>query len=325
MRYIKIINESEFLDGFGDSVRDYIETHAEVDHVWYDISRQETFGYSNKRERENPSPGSFNMSGWYNFHLTAPDWLIGAPQLFESLFRNEKRYGDVHIDEEVLYTTDNSLNKFKDSRVLVVGGGTTSKLHADELEKVGESYDYLMTCNHFYLNERLNQTKFDLIFLGEEVNLADPKLDAYLRKYKPMVGFEHGSPEKITFINKLAKLHPDIEIFIYMTRYFSRLGYTSRQIVLAGLLGAKEVSFMGLDGWPFEDGTAEMHAFEKKKLTSKPHYYVHHKWDHLGLIMWDYMLNSNRLKNTTFRNLAKPGGPCQLAGFKEFVTRGYTD
>jgi len=324
MRYIKIINEAEFLDGFSASVRDYVETHAEVDHVWYDVTRQETFGYSNKRERENPDPGNFNMSGWYNFHLTAEDWLRGAHQLFGALFGDEKRYGDLHLDEEVLYTTDNSLHKFKDSRVLVVGGGTSSKIYASELEKRGDTYDYLMTCNHFYLNEKLSQTKFDLIFLGEEVDLSDPKLQSYVRQHRPLVGFEHGSPGRITDMNKFASEN-ETEVFLYMTRYFSRLGYTSRQTVLAGLLGAKEVAFMGLDGWPLEEGKDEMHTFEEKKRTSKPHYYVHHKWDHLGLIMWDYVLNSNRLKNTAFTNLAETESVCQLAGFKEFVTRGYTD
>ena len=325
MRYVKIVNKDNILEGFAESIGDYISTHAEVDHVWYDITHQETFGYSNKRERENPVPGDFNQSGWYNFHLTSRDWMLKAQTLYAHYFKNTRDYGLIHIDKEVLYTTNNSLEKLKDSRVLVVGGGTSTKLHASELEKRGEKYDYLMTCNHFYRNPQMRETKFDVVFLGEEVDLGDPELHSYLSTHQPILGFEHGSPGKIHKINDLQLQYPEMEIFLYMTRYFSRLGYTSRQAIFPGLLGAREVSFMGLDGWAQEEGKDQMHTFEEKKKTSKPHYYVQHKWDQLGLIMWDYMLNSNRLSNTTFTNLADNDSVCQLARFKEFVQRGYTD
>ena len=51
-----------------------------------------------------------------------------------------------------------------------------------------------------------------------------------------------------------------MQSFLYLTRYFSRLGYVARASVLAKLMGANKIHFIGLDGFK-----SNSHYFENTK------------------------------------------------------------
>ena len=59
------------------------------------------------------------------------------------------------------------LDKFKNKKILVLGGGTsTIDVNWENLE-----YDYLWTCNDFFLSDRINHAKVELITIAYNLSL----------------------------------------------------------------------------------------------------------------------------------------------------------
>tara|TARA_R110002020_G_scaffold475332_2_gene709629 strand:- start:308 stop:1048 length:741 start_codon:yes stop_codon:yes gene_type:complete len=166
-------------------------------------------------------------------------------------------FGAPNVNEELLCTSNLPINLLDGKRCLVVGGGPSSFHLNDEIY---DSYDVVVVCNHFFKNEYLKAKKANIVLLGDEVNLKDEKLLEYLAVFKPAVGFEHsGRRSSRQFINFIQGYKSS---FIYLTRYFSRLGYVARGCALARCLGAHSVDFIGMDGF---NKQKTKHYFEKDK------------------------------------------------------------
>jgi len=196
--------------------------------------------------------------GWFSFNSTAEGW---NPEYAEkmlnhffsmSLFR--QMFKDYKITDELLITTNVDYSSMTGKSVLVIGGGPSSGLLDD---KILDSYDYVFSCNHFYKNTFLSSRKINVVLVGDEVNLRDKDFIKYINTFKPLLGFEHS--RRATYeIASLQSEYP--RVFVYLTRYFSRLGYVPRAMVLARLFGASKVDFVGMDG--FQSNT---HYFENSK------------------------------------------------------------
>ena len=78
------------------------------------------------------------------------------------------------------------LKKFKDKTILVLGAGNST------LDGKWENldYDYLWTCNQFFLLDRIDNVKVDLVTLGYNVNLYDKKLHKKLTEDSPLTLIE---------------------------------------------------------------------------------------------------------------------------------------
>tara|TARA_R110002074_G_scaffold324595_2_gene494936 strand:- start:1425 stop:2327 length:903 start_codon:yes stop_codon:yes gene_type:complete len=257
---------------------------------WLDTESKQVFGYNNRNE---PYSG-----GWFNFNCGTKEWLESfALDFFNRYFGPRHRYDDYNnliLSPEILITANGEFQKFNNSSVLVIGGGPSSKEF--DLEKVCE-YDYVFTCNYFYKTPRFKDIKPDLMLLGHQVDLHDPKLKECVERYNPLIGFEHSDHRTIDPLNDFK--NRGANVFLFLTRYFSRLGYTPRAIAIAALLGAKKIDYVGFDG--FKDANMKTHAFEPKKAP--PAYYDKSRFDQQTFIFWHYIQNLSL--NAEYENIAE--------------------
>ena len=167
--------------------------------------------------------------------------------------------GDWRIDDEFIYTYFSCFEKYEDSHILVVAGGPSTNV----LDWEPKNYDYIWSLNQFYLNPKLANTNVDLITVSGEINLLDGRFHDYLEKYHPWVGFEPHHRWMRNPIETTAFQKSHDKIFAYASRFYGKIGGGVRLIILACVLGAKKISFVGLDGpKPIFEGN---HAFEPGK------------------------------------------------------------
>ena len=204
-------------------------------------------------------------------------------------------FGASKTTEELFIKTDQSFDFVKDKSVLVVGGGPSSKNLTSEIIK---SYDLIFSCNHFFKNDFLKKYKVDFALIGDEINFQDKDFIDYTNKFNPVLGFEHSS--KRSTVNLISLKENYSKCFIYLTRYFSRLGYAPRACVLAKLFGAKKIDFIGIDGFRKGDNS---HFFEKSK--NPPPFDDAEKFKDNMRVFCEYMLKDLKLEPKNFNNLSK--------------------
>lgn len=238
---------------------------------------------------------NLNVGGWFSFNSDRENWkkfyALKMANHFFDVDRIKRKFKGFDITEELLITKNLQFSGILDKKILVIGGGpSTSSLTQETIN----SYDYVFSCNHFYLNPLLREQKIHVVLIGDEVDLEDKRFTEYLKKFQPIVGFEHSSKRttlKTIQFNKQYK-----RSFIYLTRYFSRLGYVARACILARCMGASHIDFIGMDGFK-----TTKHAFEKQK--SLPPFNSEEKFKEQARIFYHYVIEDLKLKN--FTNLAE--------------------
>ncbi len=183
---------------------------------------------------------------------------------------------DVIPTPEIVYSNHPGLEKFNKKKILIIGGGGSSNklLNYDTLISE-DNYDYIWSLNTFFLHPQIQKLKLDLVSFGPDTMDLDHEQKAdYLNKFNPLVGLElhyklYGSPERnksIKYINEQYALN---KIFFFQTKWYSILGGGVRLLILACVLGVKEISFVGFDG--YSAGLSGSHSFEpgKKSLPSR--------------------------------------------------------
>lgn len=210
---------------------------------------------------------------------------------FNSAFISEK-YSGYTITDELLITDNLNYSGIKDKSVIVVGGGPSSNTLTEEMLS---SYDYVFSCNHFYKNSFLKNQKVHLALIGDEVSLEDPEFINFIKEHGTIVGFEHSVKRSMSQLLSFKSLHNST--FIYLTRYFSRLGYVARACVLAKSMGANKIHFIGLDGFK-----TDSHCFEDTKKA--PPFNDTKMFCEQMRIFYRYMLNELKLDPDKFVNLS---------------------
>ena len=117
----------------------------------------------------------------------------------------------------------------------------------------------------------------------------------YINKNKTIVGFEHSAKRSVMQIINFKKQYP--ASFLFLTRYFSRLGYVARACVLARLMGADKVDFVGMDGFK-----TNSHYFENNK--SAPSFNNDELFCDQIEIFYKYMLKDLNIEPQNFNNLS---------------------
>ena len=236
-----------------------------------------------------------NVGGWFSFNSNKRDWKsFYANKMFEHFFDVDminKSFKGVNINEELLISQNLDFSSIKNKKVLVIGGGPSTKNLTDE--KLNE-YDFLFSCNHFYRNPLLQNKKIHVVLVGDEVVLEDSKFISYIKKFSPVLGFEHSSRRSTHNVTKFKRFYP--KSFVYLTRYFSRLGYVARACVLAKCMGASHIDFIGLDGFK-----KKTHAFEKTKHP--PPFNDEVLFQNQMKVFCEYMIND--LQISEFNNLSE--------------------
>jgi len=235
------------------------------------------------------------QGGWFSFHSTVADWVKTSKKLqtafFKSFMFNEV-FGKSEVTDELLIKSDIDFSFIKDKSVLVIGGGPSSKTLTDNQIK---SYDLVFSCNHFFKNDLLKNHKIHLALIGDEVNFNDPEFLDYVNNHNPILGFDHSARRPAFNLLKLKESYP--LCFIWLTRYFSRLGYAPRACVLAKLFGASKIDFIGLDGFRTNE-----HFFEKDK-NPPPFNNVKEFQDQMR-VFCEYMINCLKIEVENFNDLS---------------------
>lgn len=168
---------------------------------------------------------------------------------------------DFISNKEIMYTRNPIFENFLGNRILLVGGGPSSlTLTKEQLEK----YDSIWSMNHFFLNPLLFETEIDVAMISLEVDLRGEKLHKYAKTHNTIFGIEWHSTwlERIPYLIS-GDLCDKNRLFFMHTRFYSKLGYGVRMIILASELGVNQIDVIGLDGpVPLLEGN---HAFQKGK------------------------------------------------------------
>lgn len=164
-------------------------------------------------------------------------------------------------NQDFIYADIEDFKKFKNSKILVVGGGPT----ALERDWDPNDYDYIFSCNHFFLSDKLRRQKVDLCILCAEVDIFSQPFLNYVSEFKPYIGFEDYwlPPQNV---QTLQSFFPDL-VFQCRSRFQGKIGVAPKLLILATVLGAKEVHYIGVDGTPpdYKQGDVSLHSFQKNK------------------------------------------------------------
>lgn len=158
--------------------------------------------------------------------------------------------------------------KYKDSTVLILGGGQSTL----DVKWENLSYDYVWTCNDFFLEPRLLNQTIDLYVLAFTTDLKNKALLNKLRGSNTTVVFEtsHYRGKNLTpgfsrFKEAIGKdiFETELQFFKDNNRPAYKSGACFRLIQLALSTEAKNIYFAGFDG--FNREFSNIHAFTKHR------------------------------------------------------------
>jgi hypothetical protein len=147
------------------------------------------------------------------------------------------------------------LDKFQNKNILILGAGNSTW----DVKWENLDYDYIWTCNQFFLLDRIDKVKVDLITLGYNVDLYDERLLKKITKDSPLVLIEtHHYREKI-YSEELKVFSSKFDVHEIYIPLDSLAGAASRLVKLALMCNAKKIYFAGVDG--FNKTFTNKHAF----------------------------------------------------------------
>lgn len=156
---------------------------------------------------------------------------------------------------EIIYSNRDFLKKYKDSNILIIGGGASTL--SFDWSKNFEEFDFIWSCNHYFQCWKLYDIRVDLVMIMPGVNLCNLQFLNKINKDNTLCGFEVHDK---WMDGRLNNFYDKNKMFFSMSKMFSILGIGSRMVILAAELGVRKISFIGFDGY-----YNNIHAFEKNK------------------------------------------------------------
>ena len=258
------------------------------DCIWFDNKEKKLFGTS--QYRHGPagkdhhfldSVGKFLSGPWGRKMVNSKVGPDKSKELGTKLYRG---------DSESVYSFNDSTPQVIGKDVLVICGGPS----VDDVSWEKIHYDYIFTCNEYYLNQKVVNSKIDLVAVTNLVDLGpSSEFSSYVTKDNVQVYFELERGEKDSEYNDMydfAKRNPEISHY-YQTRYSSAIGIGPRLVVLAMLMGAKNVYVVGLDGRNDDESSGDlMHAFNgDKPMPSWYRMFGSRFQDRHFVLFWEYI------------------------------------
>lgn len=210
---------------------------------------------------------------WENSMNRADAFFVSSEDRFSSSVRGlnwlksqDLKGSSFKCTSNYIYDDIKGFNKFKDSKILVVGGGPSST----EIGLQVEDYDYIFSCNHFFKAEKFKDINLDVLFVGNEVDTFSSSFLEYCKRSSTYLAIEDLELRPVHVIN-LFNRFPE-KAFLCSSRYQSKFtGTASKMVIFALELGAKSVDFVGVDGVApdFNHKQLMPHGFENKKLFRK--------------------------------------------------------
>ena len=203
--------------------------------------------------------------------------------------------------DDCFYENVPALSKFKDSTILIVGGGPSTKLV--DWEQI--DCDHVWTCNHFFLNPRFDNIDLSLVYVNNEIDTTNPLFCESMKRSNPVIALDTSTARPPYQLNDI--IANKWQSFVFNQRVFLTCGTIPKLISLAMMVGAKKVSFVGMDGWTHEQlegRNSANHAFEEgKKLKIADNYTFDFQRREL-VVYWDYLLNFTG-RDVEFQNLGE--------------------
>ena len=186
------------------------------------------------------------------------NFYMSARMRADNIFKDYDFYKEIFCNNEIIFSNFKKMvTKYRNKKILIIGGGpSTNELLNSDYKKVFSEYDYLWSCNHFFLNPILKNIEIDLAMMMLEPDLKSKEFLDYCEKFNPTIGFELHNKwqhEKVKYD----------KLFMMQTRFYGIIGVCQRMIIFACFLGAKKVGFIGLDG--LSSMKQKNHSFEASK------------------------------------------------------------
>jgi hypothetical protein len=167
------------------------------------------------------------------------------------------------------------MDKFINKNILILGAGTsTLDVKWENLE-----YDYIWTCNDFYISERLSDTKIDLALIGYNTDIQNTSFRDRLRKDDPMILIEPYHYREKVHSKELKEFSSKFDVFWVDIPFNSIAGAAARLVKLALMCSAKNIYFAGVDG--FNRDFSNAHAFTGhvglKDTDTRREYEIYHE------------------------------------------------
>lgn len=221
-------------------------------------------------------------------------------QTFESAAREQFKthygwyQGDVAYSSEIAITTNLDYSKYRDSRILVVGGGPTTA----EVKWDPTSYDFVFSCNHFFLHPILREC-VDFAVLCQEVDVKGEEFLSYYRASQSTFCFENSETpqEKVQFMVDKGRT------CIATLRLNLKNGTAARLLLITASFQPAEIHVVGMDGLPKGSsyGSDVKHSFQQNKTLNSIHFNYEKYFNEYKMI-WEY-LKYDLAPNTKFVNL----------------------
>jgi hypothetical protein len=197
--------------------------------------------------------------------------------------------------------------KYNGKDILVIGGGTST--NEVNWERIITPDTYIWTCNDFYRNKRVSAQTVDLYQLSYTTDISDSRLISYLNKTQPFTYYEsshyrgkQNTDEYIKFANSVNYNIYKMDIDIGQIQYTlaQKSGAVLRLLCLALVTGAKNIYFVGYDG--FDKDFTNVHAFTGTKGLKDTDTRRDWEKDYYNVFMEAYIIlgkidTENRLQN----------------------------
>jgi len=263
--------------------------------VWYDTKNSMCFGMDETyKHAVAPNKACF-LTGKDEF-LQHRRWgLSYLNGRYDFLLQDEPEF---ECSSEIFIQRSPHLQQFRDSRILIIGAGPTT----NSAPWSTEDYDHIWSCNHFFLHPKIKDIPLSLVMLNNEVSPHHQEFRKYIKKHNPMCIIEtsiHRSAEDLRTFKELG-----CDTVVSNTRLFTSAGSIPKMVAMAVLFGAKEVTFVGMDGYPSGSsvGDDSSHSFQiAKKMCGTIDHELYRR--HI-VLLWDYLLNDIG-KDVKYQNLGE--------------------
>lgn len=264
--------------------------------VWFDERNPKIFG-ADETYLNSPVPNEASFLDTRANFLNNEKYGVPSISRYSDFFNPSN---GLSINSDGFFESTTDMKKYKDSTILIVGGGPSTNVCSWE----NEDRDYTWTCNHFYNNQKIVNSKIDLFYINAETHMGIEKLKNYVKQNDTVCAADT-TISRPDHILKSFKEH-DCKTVLFGTRMFLTSGAAPKLVALALLCGASKIKIVGMDGWTEEQINtmqAGDHAFEKGKKLNISSNYTYDFQRRENVVFWDYILT--QYPNVQFKNLGE--------------------
>lgn len=231
----------------------------------------------------------------------------GFPQAAAAFFKARYPFFQEGVVNSEYYIS-NFKNKYKGSKILVVGGGPTT----NSVEWDPSNYDFIFSCNHFFLHPILSTIDVSFACLCPEVDVNSSEFVNYYGKFNTQFCIENPDTPNSQIFDMIKKGKSRISLAELRIKF--KVGVTAHLMILATLFEPLSIDVIGMDGYPpdKQHKTDSKHSFQTGKKMSSLRFSHQLYVDHYTAL-WKY-LKYDIGKNIKYTNLGK-GHPYNVSGF----------